>query len=283
MTGKREPGNAATAETAGAVQAVPAFHLSLRWRNLMEYAIPAVVTGLLIVVGLEWLSTERMVVPYWGRSGALHTPTPSLGGSAPASTPVEISSYMSPTATGLARSGKNVIEGVKSAVGTGTASSDWRGGIGKLGSKLGAVTVTDSNLPGKGAPAITGVQNVIPDIRPSSNSVTLPSNANPGQQSPQEQVMTVRVPEDVLEKFLLVRVQPVYPAIARERGIAGAVVLRTTIARDGTVREVRAVSGNKYLAESALTAISQWRYKPFVLDGKPVQVATEIRVVFKRR
>jgi TonB family protein len=270
---------------AAATQTENEFHISLRWRNLMEYAVPAVLTGLLIVVGLQWVMGRQLAAPNFGW-GALRTPAPSLDGAPmPAATPVEISPYMSPEAVGLGRTGKSVASGVKSLVGEGGSGEvkDWRPRMPKIGGKMGDLGVT-APVPatGKDSPAINGIENVLPSTKPKGNTVNLPSATAPPPPS-NEPVVVVRLPESILDEFLLVRVQPIYPAIAQEKALTGTVVLNAVIGRDGTVKEVRSLSGNKYLAESAITAVSQWRYKPFVLNGKPVEVATEVRIAFKKQ
>ena len=83
------------------------------------------------------------------------------------------------------------------------------------------------------------------------------------------------------QKLLLHRVAPVYPDMARERMIQGTVVLKAIIAKDGRVVDLKPVSGPKELYDSAVGAVQQWRYKPFTLDGQPVEVATTINVNYK--
>lgn len=87
--------------------------------------------------------------------------------------------------------------------------------------------------------------------------------------------------ETTAKGMLLHRVMPTYPAAARESGAKGTVVLDATIDKDGTVHDVQAVSTpSVLLLESAMFAVSQWTYKPFLLDGKPIQVETKIRVIY---
>lgn len=73
---------------------------------------------------------------------------------------------------------------------------------------------------------------------------------------------------------------PVYPAIAKAARISGTVNLAATIGKDGTIQNLRVVSGPPMLQQSALDAVRRWRYKPTVLDGVPVDVETTISVVF---
>jgi protein TonB len=74
---------------------------------------------------------------------------------------------------------------------------------------------------------------------------------------------------------------PVYPAIAKETGTQGTVVLQATISRNGTIENLRVVSGPEMLQQAALDAVQQWRYRPYLLSGEPVEVETTVNVVFK--
>jgi periplasmic protein TonB len=73
---------------------------------------------------------------------------------------------------------------------------------------------------------------------------------------------------------------PVYPPLARQARIAGAVMLEGIIARDGTVKNLRVLSGHPLLAGAALEAVRQWRYRPTLLNGEPVEVIAPIAVNF---
>jgi TonB family protein len=74
--------------------------------------------------------------------------------------------------------------------------------------------------------------------------------------------------------------QPVYPEQAKKDRVEGKVVLAAVIGKDGTVENLRVVSGPSPLQPSALDAVRQWRYKPYLLNGEPVEVDTTIRVVY---
>jgi protein TonB len=79
---------------------------------------------------------------------------------------------------------------------------------------------------------------------------------------------------------LIHRVEPVYPPDAKKAGVSGTVVLNAVIAKDGTVQKVQYVSGPKPLVQSATDAVTQWRYAPTTLNGEPVDVKTNISVVY---
>ena len=77
------------------------------------------------------------------------------------------------------------------------------------------------------------------------------------------------------------RISPVYPVQARSMRQQGTVVLNAVIAENGTVRDLKVVSGPPMLAQAATDAVKQWRYKPFRLNGKPVSMQTQVKVEFK--
>lgn len=80
--------------------------------------------------------------------------------------------------------------------------------------------------------------------------------------------------------FLLHRVQPVYPRIARLAGVQGPVVLRALISRRGEIQELRVISGHPFLSPAAREAVQQWRYRPYMLNGAAVEVETQVLVNF---
>jgi protein TonB len=79
---------------------------------------------------------------------------------------------------------------------------------------------------------------------------------------------------------LLRRVSPVYPDFARRSGITGSVVLSGTVTTDGLVKHIKVISGNAMLADAAVRAVNQWRYSPFIYNGKPVETETRIVLNF---
>src|SRR5262249_31631571 len=79
---------------------------------------------------------------------------------------------------------------------------------------------------------------------------------------------------------LVNRVQPIYPALARQTRVSGTVKLHAIIGKGGVVEELQAVSGHPLLVQSAIDAVKQWRYQPTLINGEPVEVDTEIDVVF---
>jgi TonB family protein len=90
----------------------------------------------------------------------------------------------------------------------------------------------------------------------------------------------IRVGGAVQARSLVHQVLPRYPQDAKHEHISGIVVLHVIIARDGSVLTAEVVSGPDALARSAADAVKQWRYKPTLLNGQPVEVDTTVQVVF---
>lgn len=90
----------------------------------------------------------------------------------------------------------------------------------------------------------------------------------------------VRVSSGVAQGLLIHQVKPAYPPIAMQARIQGTVVLQAMIAKDGTVKDLRVISGHPLLVPAALDAVQLWRYKPYLLNDQPVEVDTQINVNF---
>jgi periplasmic protein TonB len=90
----------------------------------------------------------------------------------------------------------------------------------------------------------------------------------------------VRVSSGVSSGLLIRKVQPNYPPLARQARIQGTVILHAEISKDGTIQNLQLVSGHAMLAPAAIEAVKQWRYKPYLLNGEPVAVETEVVVNF---
>ncbi len=91
----------------------------------------------------------------------------------------------------------------------------------------------------------------------------------------------IQVSQGVTQGLLVRQVKPQYPAMARESRVEGDVLLAAVIGKDGVVNDVRTISGPALLIQSAIQAVRQWRYKPYLLNGQPVEVETQIKVQFR--
>jgi periplasmic protein TonB len=90
----------------------------------------------------------------------------------------------------------------------------------------------------------------------------------------------IRVPAPMAEANLVYDVAPKYPPEAGRARIEGTVVLMAVIGKDGTVRDVRVESGLPLLAQAAIDAVKQWRYRPYLLNGEPVEIDSQITINF---
>jgi periplasmic protein TonB len=90
----------------------------------------------------------------------------------------------------------------------------------------------------------------------------------------------VRVSQGVTAGLLIHKVEPPYPAIAKAARIQGEVELKAIISKDGTIEDLQLVSGHPMLVPPAIAAVKQWRYRPYLLNGQPVEVETTITVIF---
>src|SRR5579859_3761728 len=90
----------------------------------------------------------------------------------------------------------------------------------------------------------------------------------------------VRVSSGVAEGLKVRDVSPIYPFAARQAHIQGEVILQATIGKDGMIHDLKVVSGHPILADAARGAVEQWRYRPYMLYGNPVEVETTIKVIF---
>ena len=105
----------------------------------------------------------------------------------------------------------------------------------------------------------------------SSTPVAVPKVATPQR---------VRVSQGVTQGLLIRKVQPNYPPLARQARIQGSVLLQAEISKDGTIENLHLISGHPMLAPAAIEAVKQWKYKPYILNGEPVEVETQITVNF---
>lgn len=86
------------------------------------------------------------------------------------------------------------------------------------------------------------------------------------------------VPHNVMQAHLISSRTPIYPEIARQKGIKGRVILQVIVSKDGTVGHLRVVAGTPVLRNAALQAVAKWKYRPYLLHGEPVNVSTLVTV-----
>lgn len=158
------------------------------------------------------------------------------------------------------------------------------------------IDVTVFPGPASVRPAAADPGPMPPEIEtPSADSVAigsgplLPGFARPSDPAvpPAEQTKRkteskpVKLSEGVVEAQLVSRIEPRYPPLALETRTQGTVHLEAIISREGRIASLEVISGHPLLVQAALEAVRQWRYRPTMLDGEPVEVETTITVVFQ--
>jgi len=137
--------------------------------------------------------------------------------------------------------------------------------------------IKEEEAPPSTAGIIGGVQGGVPGGALSGvlggiiGSTNIPKVAAPSR---------IRVSQGVTEGNLVRKVQPLYPPLAKTARIQGQVILHALISKAGNIENLEVVSGHPMLVQSALDAVRQWKYKPYVLNGEPVAVDTTITVNF---
>jgi periplasmic protein TonB len=145
-------------------------------------------------------------------------------------------------------------------------------------------------MPAPSAGVVGGVPGGVPGGTPSGviGGIIggLPSAAPPPPPPPPAKVekpptpSRIRVGGNVQQASLLRQPKPTYPPLAKQARIQGTVRFEAVIAKDGTIQNLRVLSGHPLLIQSATDAVKQWVYKPTQLNGEPVEVVTTIDVNF---
>jgi protein TonB len=125
------------------------------------------------------------------------------------------------------------------------------------------------------APAVTSIAS---GTGSSALSGIVNTNAINAQKAPQQKL---RISQGVSQGLIVKKVQPVYPPQARQMHLEGTVELQANIAESGSISSVKQLSGDRVLGRAAMDAVRQWKYKPYYLNGQPVEVETQITVNFK--
>ena len=221
------------------------------WTAALSFALQALVAGVFVLVPLVY--TEAL--PWRQFASVLTEPAPPPAGS-PAAAPVHVHGAQARPllADSVPRPPTSIPQRIAmlhddAANADGSGASDWIGVPGGTG-------------PG-GPNSI--ISNVIP-VPPAMPKIVAPSK--------------VRVSSGVAQGLLIHETKPTYPPLALQARIQGTVVLQAVIARDGTVQNLRVVSGHPLLVSAALNAVRLWRYKPYILNEQPVEVDTQIMVNF---
>ena len=138
-------------------------------------------------------------------------------------------------------------------------------------------------IPKPGKPEVLEAVSVVNWGDPSGGGDSL-ANSPFGKPSPKPTVQAAKTGPVAISSLVLgspiYRTTPEYSPIAKATGTHGTVVLQAVISKSGTIENLRVVSGPPMLQQSALDAVRQWRYRPYLLNGEPIEVETTINVVF---
>jgi len=94
-------------------------------------------------------------------------------------------------------------------------------------------------------------------------------------------LQTLNISQGVSQGLLIKKVSPTYPAAAQRMRIEGVVELMATVSKEGAITHIKVLSGDGQLTKAATDAVKQWKYKPYLLNGEPVEIQTQITVNFK--
>jgi protein TonB len=130
-------------------------------------------------------------------------------------------------------------------------------------------TASDEAAPSMIGIATAGAGAPPPDLGSSASS------------APKPVLQTLNVSQGVSQGLLLKKVQPAYPKNALFMRIEGAVELTATISKTGDISHIKVVSGDSQLTRAAAEAVKQWKYKPYLLNGEPVEIQTQVTIKFK--
>jgi protein TonB len=220
------------------------------WTTLTSFALQAVALGVLLAVPL--LTTVGLPLAH-----TISTPI-SLGRSSPAA--VRTAEHFHSSAVQLVPYTGRIMmpRSIPTSVFRGGDTSSSKPSIGDVvgngeGSKFGVDL--GMNLP------ISGTRPVLP----------APVAATPTR--------TFRT-SSMMQGSLIRRVEPVYPPLARNARIQGAVILEAAISKAGTIENLRLISGHPMLVAAAIEAVRQWKYRPYILNDEAIEVETQITVNF---
>jgi len=131
------------------------------------------------------------------------------------------------------------------------------------------------------SPALDAPAPSVLDIAPSASGGSLSNLLSNTNDTSKPVLQTVNVSQGVSQGLLIKKVQPIYPPTAIRMHFEGSVQLLATIGKTGNITGVKVLSGETILAQAAMDAVKQWKYKPYYLNGDPVEIQTQVTVFFK--
>jgi len=234
------------------------------WPTLLSFVLQLSLIGLLLLLPL-WFTEElpkQQLLTFLEAPPPPPPPPPPAASTTPAAKVVKVTSNIS---NGRLRTPSRIpakVQMVKEddapppVVTTGGVVGGVPGGIpgGQLGGVIGGIISSGS----------------IPAIVPTLSK-------------PAPTVQRVRVSAGLTNGLLIYRVEPKYSPLAQQARIQGVVLLTALIDKEGKVQRLQVVSGHPLLVPAAIEAVKQWRYKPYLVSGQPVEVETTVTVTFRVR
>ena len=139
--------------------------------------------------------------------------------------------------------------------------------------KKGQASPSQTNAADAPAPSVM--------VAATSTGGSLPNLIGDPGASAKPVLQALNVSQGVSQGLLIKKIQPTYPPNALRMRVEGPVLLLATIGKSGNITAVKTLSGEPRLARAALEAVKQWRYKPYYLNGEPVEIQTQITINFK--
>jgi len=143
-------------------------------------------------------------------------------------------------------------------------------------------------VKGGKAPSVATKSAPAPDAPPPSmigmatpSTVALPNLGTSSESGPKPVLQTLSISQGVSQGLLYKKVAPTYPPAALRMRVEGVVELQATISKQGDISKVKVISGDAQLAKAASDAVKQWKYKPYLLNGEPVEIQTGVTINFK--
>jgi TonB family protein len=234
-----------------------------------------------------------------GRSGTQPASTPQDSGQ-PAPAPAPISSPVAPSVSTPGRASSST-QGLASKTATAARVDKPSAGVGdspvtRIAAIIAANSEPEMKQPDSAPIHVKSTTRAKTHAQAEESAPPLPSPlaiasandrtlsglmASASSNVPKPSLATVRISQGVSQGLLIKRVQPKYPQAALAVRAQGAVQIEATINKEGNVTNLKVLSGDPVLARAALEAVRQWRYKPYYLDGAPVEIQTQITVNFK--
>jgi protein TonB len=138
----------------------------------------------------------------------------------------------------------------------------------------------DIRMVSEKEPSLAGFGVAGADFGSSGNVMGSLFDTTSGPKVKAAQVKALKISGGVMAGMIVLKTQPVYPPIAKAARQSGTVVLQATISKTGSIENLHVVSGPAMLQQAAMDAVRQWRYRPYLLNGEPVEVETTVNVIF---